>query len=311
MKMPVTTHGTHNVPHEENKVPFFSQSVCVAELRSESPPQSIPPAPSQILSFSASNVFIRKLGATKSTREGLESKRVNARERGRVVEETKASLFSLVLNRRSGVSLSLSLSLTLCFIRFSQHTLHSLSPAAHQVSPWPAPPPPQLDSSSFWLATLQQVRAIAGWGREGRGVTGQTRRARGYTAGKFGWAHQCWRCADLYNGWFMAQCRGNTFSDADCFYFIHYVLLTHGTIHFIFFTVVCKCVSMMAGWTHMKLSWRNGCTYTYYESVCVQWLPAHLLLISLLLWLHLIQQSVSIVSNNHSFLRPLFSSTYF
>lgn len=146
------------------------------------PSTSLPPLPRYWAFCSAPNVFIGKRGATKSTREGLESKRAKVRE-GRIVESEETFLFSVCFWVRGDLgSLSLSLSFSLS-ASVSLFPLTHSSPAARQVSPWPAPPPPQLDSSSFWLATLQQVRDVAGCGRRGRGATGQTGRARGHTAG--------------------------------------------------------------------------------------------------------------------------------
>lgn len=140
----------------------------MVELRSETPPQNIPPPPPRYWAFcSAIHVFIRKLGATESTWEGKESRRAcrAKRERGREGEE-KYFCFQ-----------SKSEQILLSFVFYLLNTLHSS--AARQSSSWPASSLPRLDSSSFWLATLLQVRDVAGCWKEGGGREGSKVRQLG------------------------------------------------------------------------------------------------------------------------------------
>ena len=147
------------------------------------PATALPPPPRYWAFCSPSNVFIRKLGATESSREGLESEGASAgqrgrdgeKRRGRGVEEKKSVCFLVWFWIRGDLEISLSLCLSLSLSLSSSHSLFlsSASPAARQVSPWTAPSPPRLDSSCFWLATPRQVRDEAG--RVIGGVTGQDR----------------------------------------------------------------------------------------------------------------------------------------
>lgn len=104
MKIPATTNVTQDFHHiliHHIKIKKQPVSVWLHWDLSPLPSTTLPPLPTYWAFCSASNVFIRKLGATKSTGEGLESKRANAGQRGSEEElwrRRNLLVFSLALS---------------------------------------------------------------------------------------------------------------------------------------------------------------------------------------------------------------------
>lgn len=139
IEIPVTTNVTQNlhlitVNHIKSKSSLQKPgSLWLSSDLSPLPSKTLPPLPRYWAFCSASNVFIRKLGATKSSREGLESKRAGRRE-----EELwrRRNLFIFRFRIKGDLG-SLFLSFTLFFSLFP-HTLFvtSCSPGFTMTRPF-------------------------------------------------------------------------------------------------------------------------------------------------------------------------------